>query len=236
MELNERVSQVVSAMKGAAKESGRIADSITLVAVSKTKSVELMNHYAAIASALGVKVVFGENYLQELQSKKPAILADCEVHMIGPLQSNKVRAAVELCDVIESVQSTKILQTVVKEARRIGKRQRLLLQVNIGRDPLKSGFSPEEVEEAISVCQASTDAVQLEGLMTILPYDEDPEKGRPLYRELNALRTRLQHGPLLSAFHNGGILLSMGMSDDFHVAIAEGADLIRVGTALFGER
>ncbi len=236
MELNERFAHVISAIKNAATDSGRSADAVTLVAVSKTKSVEMMNEYAAIARSSGIPVVFGENYLQELQGKKAFLEGAYELHMIGPLQSNKVRAAVELCDVIESVHSVKILQTVVKEARRNGKKQRILLQVNIGRDPSKSGFAPEDVEAAINLCQQSADVLQLEGLMTILPYDTEPEKARPHYRELYALRRRLEESPIKEAFHNSRVLLSMGMSQDFHVAISEGADLIRVGTALFGER
>lgn len=236
MEPKERVFHVLSAIGAAATSSGRSADDITLVAVSKTKSVGVMNEYAEIARSFGRTVVFGENYLQELQSKKSSLEGDYELHMIGPLQSNKVRAAVELCDVIESVQSTKILQAVVKEARRAGKKQRIFLQVNIGRDPLKSGFAPEEVDAAINLCQQSSDELLLEGFMTILPYDTDPENARPYYRDLHALRKRVEESPLRLAFHNSRVLLSMGMSQDFHVAIAEGADLVRIGTALFGER
>ena len=156
--------------------------------------------------------------------------------MIGPLQSNKVRDAVALCDVIQSVHSLKVLALIAKEADRIGKRQRIFLQVNIGEDPAKSGFLAKDIDEALATVEEHITSLQLEGLMTILPYAEDPEKARPHYRKLAELRHSLELRGLTRMFQRGWILLSMGMSNDFRVAIEEGADLVRVGTALFGER
>lgn len=236
MSIDVAVGQVLKTLRGAAERAGRDPSTITLVAVSKTKCIEDMRSYAGIAAHEGIPVVFGENYLQEIKTKRPNLPPGSELHMIGPLQSNKVRDAVQLCDVIESVHTLKTLQLVAKEAARINKRQRILLQVNIGEDPDKSGFSPEALLEALNVCSTNAQQLQLEGLMTILPYDEDSEASRPHYRAMAVLRGQLLAEGYGRAFHNGSIALSMGMSDDFNVAIDEGADFVRVGTALFGER
>ncbi len=230
------VAQVLKTLRAAAERSGRSPSSITLVAVSKTKSIEEMGAYAALASREGVPIVFGENYLQEIKAKRLHLPPGSELHMIGPLQSNKVRDAVQLCDVIESVHTLKTLQLVAKEAARINKRQRILLQVNIGEDPNKSGFTPDTLRDALGVCAAHPQELQLEGLMTMLPYEENPEASRPHFRALARLREQLHSERGTDAFHSGFIALSMGMSDDFHIAIEEGADIVRVGTALFGER
>jgi uncharacterized pyridoxal phosphate-containing UPF0001 family protein len=132
--IEARLQEVRKRLQSAAGKVGRNPNSVTLVAVSKTKSIEAMREYSAIAGRLALPVVFGENYLQEIKEKRPHVAADAELHMIGPLQSNKVRDAVGLCDVIESVHSLKVLELVAKEAARINKRQRILLQVNIGAD------------------------------------------------------------------------------------------------------
>lgn len=236
MAIEVAVAEVLKTLRAAAERAGRSPSSITLVAVSKTKSIEEMEAYATIASREGVPTVFGENYLQEIRAKRPQLPAGSELHMIGPLQSNKVRDAVQLCGVIESVHTLKTLELVAKEAARINKRQRVFLQVNIGEDSNKSGFSAQALREALSVCVARAADIQLEGLMTILPYEEEPEASRPFFRAMADLRKNLLLEGHAAAFHNGAITLSMGMSDDFDIAIEEGADVVRVGTALFGER
>jgi pyridoxal phosphate enzyme (YggS family) len=233
---SERVALVVSKIRDAARNRGRDPREVTLVAVSKTKPIDQLHAYAVEASRHGVPVVFGENYLQEIKEKQPRLPDGSELHMIGPLQSNKVRDSVLFCDVIESVHSSRTIDLIAKEAARINKRQRILLQVNIGRDDNKSGFAPEAIDEALAQCQRSSAHLQVEGLMTILPYDENPEASRPHYQAMRALRDRLVAQGLDAAFHNKVILLSMGMSDDFTIAVEEGADIVRVGTALFGER
>jgi pyridoxal phosphate enzyme (YggS family) len=234
--LEERVAIVVSKIRAAAQRRARDPHDITLVAVSKTQPIEQLQSYAGIAAREGVPVVFGENYLQEIKEKHPRLPEGSELHMIGPLQSNKVRDSVLLCDVIESVHASKTIDLLAKEAARISKIQRMLLQVNIGRDDNKSGFTPEAIPEAIATCQHLSAHLQLEGLMTILPYDEDPEASRPHFKAMADLRAHLSAQGLDAAFHKQTIRLSMGMSDDFEIAIEEGADIVRVGTALFGER
>lgn len=236
MSIESAVADVLKTLRAAATKSGRSPESVTLVAVSKTKSIDEMRAYAEAARREGVRIVFGENYVQEIKEKRPQLPENSELHIIGPLQSNKVRDAALLCDVIESVHSLKVLGLVAKEAARLGKRQRILLQVNIGQDDNKSGFSVEALDEALEVCAAHSNTIQLEGLMTILPYDESPEASRPYFKAMAALRAELIARGKGDVFQNSTIALSMGMSHDFHIAIEEGADLVRVGTALFGER
>jgi pyridoxal phosphate enzyme (YggS family) len=236
MSIEQTVRDVRSQIQLAAQGVGRDPNSVTLVAVSKTQPLSELKEYERVALDRGESVVFGENYLQEIKAKRSEILPSSELHMIGPLQSNKVRDAVSFCDVIESVHSLKVLGLIAKEAAKINKLQRILLQVNIGLDDAKSGFSEAELEEALAVVELSREHLQLEGLMTILPYDEDPEKSRPHFQKMSRLRQALEQQGRAVLFHEGRILLSMGMSNDFEIAIVEGADFVRVGTALFGER
>lgn len=236
MSIEKQLSDVVFAMQEAARKCSRDPSTLTLVAVSKTHPLEVLKSYERAAADKGMRAVFGENYLQEIKMKRPGLDPTSEVHMIGPLQSNKVRDAVALCDVIQSAHSQKVLLLIAREAERIRKRQRIFLQVNIGEDPAKSGFLAAEIDAALATVEEHSESLRLEGLMTILPYDEDAEKARPHYRKLTELRHSLELRGLTRMFHRGWILLSMGMSNDFGVAIEEGADLVRVGTALFGER
>jgi uncharacterized pyridoxal phosphate-containing UPF0001 family protein len=156
--------------------------------------------------------------------------------MIGPLQSNKVKEAVLYSDVIESVHSEKILNLIADHAQRLGKRQRIMLQVNIGRDPLKSGFDPSGVVSAITLASARERDLELVGLMTITPYEAEPEETRVYFKAMRELRDALVGEGLHHRFSSSRVLLSMGMSGDYQVAIEEGADLVRVGTAIFGAR
>jgi pyridoxal phosphate enzyme (YggS family) len=207
-----------------------------LVAVTKTHPISVLREFAKHAAGRGEPVIFGENYIQEIKAKRPEIDASAEIHMIGPLQSNKVRDAVKLCDVIQSAHSLKVVELIAAEAARISKRQRIYLQVNISEDSGKSGFSEGELPAAIDLVRRSSAALQLEGLMTITAFYDQPEDARPDFRKMSELRERLVARGESEAFHEGQIRLSMGMSADFGTAIEEGADLVRVGTALFGER
>lgn len=229
-------NQVLEVIKASADRGGRSPSAITLVAVTKTQPIEVLEDYATVAREARIPVVFGENYIQEIRDKEHDLPEWSEIHMIGPLQSNKIRDAVEMCDVIESIHSAKTIALTAKEAVRIGKIQRIMLQVNIGRDGRKSGFLPEDIEQAVALCKEHSSQVALEGLMTILPYEEDPESSRPYFCAMRELRKKLRQSGAGENFLNGEILLSMGMSNDFGVAIEEGADIVRVGTALFGER
>jgi pyridoxal phosphate enzyme (YggS family) len=236
MQIADRLDEVLMAIHQATSRSRRAQGEVRLVAVSKKKPVEALREYEQAARAQGIPVIFGENYLQELKLKKSFLAPGSLVHMIGPLQSNKVTDAVRYSDVIESVHSAKILMLIAKAARAIGKVQPIFLQVNIGDDPNKSGFARVDVQSAVDVAVAHRDALELVGLMTITPYEEDPELTRRYFAALAGLRRDLIAAGSAHCFSGGHIALSMGMSADYPVAIEEGADFVRIGTALFGER
>lgn len=234
--ISERLAEVAEAVERAASRVRRDPTSVTLVAVSKRKSVAEMEQYATAANARGISVVFGENYVQELKAKRSELSAAADIHLIGPLQSNKVRDAVRLADVIESVHSRKVLDVIAQEARLIGKRQQIFLQVNIGHDPQKSGFRADEIAVVAQEAARQHDSLALLGLMTITPLHTVSEDARHDFRAMSEVRESLLASHIRDCFEERLILLSMGMSSDFEVAIEEGADIIRVGTALFGER
>jgi len=199
----------------ACARAGRRRDEITLVAVSKTKPAPMLDE----AIAAGVTEV-GENRVQEARDKKPLVHGSARWHLIGHLQSNKAKDAVRLFDVIQTIDSVDLAEKVARAASAAGKIQEVLLEVNIGNEPQKSGAAPAEVE-ALTKQVESLDALRLRGLMAIPPQEE----ARRWFRELRALRDGL-----------GLAELSMGMTDDFETAIEEGATIIRVGRAIFGVR
>jgi len=210
---------VLSDIASAARASGRDEAAVKLVAVTKTVPRDVIEQ----AIKLGQRR-FGENRVQEAKSKYPALRArypDLELHLIGPLQSNKARDAVELFDVIESLDRPKLAAALAAEFKRSGKRPRLLVQVNTGEEPQKAGVLPAEVEAFVAQCRHDHGLV-IDGLMCIPPVDEEPSLHFAL---LAKLATRL-----------GLKELSMGMSEDFAKAIAFGATSVRVGTAIFGAR
>ena len=231
-----QLESVLAEMRGACERSGRGTTDVTLVAVSKKHPLPLVHEYVAAAQARGMRPVLGESYVQELKAKRSALGTAATFHLIGPLQSNKIRDAVKVADVIESVHSLSVLQAIATEARKIGKKQSVLLQVNISEDSAKSGFAPHEVAAAVGEVSSMADAVSLQGLMTITALYDTAEEARGDFRRMATLRDELVQSGLHTAFEGSRIKLSMGMSADFGVAIEEGADLVRVGTALFGER
>lgn len=215
----------------AAERSGRSAEEVKLLAVSKLQPVSKM---AELASALGPDVMFGESQVQEYRKKRAEIDFPHSVHMIGALQRNKARDAVALFDVIQSLHSEALAVEVAKEAAKAGKLQEVYLQVNISRDPAKSGFDPGELMEFAKGALSSLHSLKLCGLMTITRLYELAEDTRPDYRAMRQLWGELVAAALPHAA--GKLELSMGMSDDFAVAVEEGATVVRIGTALFGER
>ncbi len=226
---------VLDAIAAACERSSRDPASVRLVAVSKTVPAERVR--AAVAAG---QSLFGENRVQEVVAKAPAVGAG-EWHLIGPLQDNKARRAVEVVQVIESVDSVGLarrLDRIVREIRGLPAdgpvpRERqfpVLLQVNVDGDPGKAGFEPEALAQALPEL-AGLGALRLDGLMTIGRLVDEPEAARPTFRALRELAAGLRaDAPAL------GDDLSMGMSDDYPVAVEEGATLVRVGRALFGER
>jgi pyridoxal phosphate enzyme (YggS family) len=229
--ISENLSDILTQISTAAKNVDRSKDTVSLIAVSKKQSPELMNEYHLVAKEAGIPVCFGENYVQEYKAKLPLLTPGYEVHLIGPLQSNKVREAVKLFDLIQSVHSLKIVELVVKEATRANKKQRILLQINISSDDQKSGFTPAELSEVLAKYKDAP-SIKIEGCMTITALYNDAEQIRADFRSLTTLVNEVftqQHG-----IHNPTI--SMGMSSDFGAAIEEGSTMVRIGTALFGER
>jgi pyridoxal phosphate enzyme (YggS family) len=204
--------------------AGRRREDVTLIAVSKTFPGEAVD--AAVAA--GVTDV-GENRVQELRDKMPAITVHPRFHLIGHLQSNKARDAVRLFDVIQTIDSAELAEKISKAAVAAEKTIEVLIQVNIGSEPQKSGVAPAAVRELALQVQALPSLV-LRGLMAIPPAGL-PEEARPHFRRLRELRDELR--PEMPPAFTG---LSMGMSEDFEVAIEEGATMIRVGRALFGSR
>jgi len=228
MSIRSNIEALRSRIAAAARAAGRRPEDVRLVAVSKTVDAGRVRE----AVAAGVDVL-GENYVQEAQTKMAALgQAPVSWHLIGHLQTNKARLAVELFDLIHSVDSLKLARELDKQAARIGKRQAVLIQVNTGGEASKSGVA---VEEALALVAAAVGLEHLEvrGLMTIPPFFDAPERARPFFRQLRELRDRYRGTPGASPAVGE---LSMGMTGDFEAAIAEGATLVRVGTAIFGAR
>ena len=222
----ENLAGVRDRIARAASRSGRTAEAITLLAVSKTFSAE------AIRDAYDLGLChFGENRVQEWESKRPQ-LADLAAtwHLIGHLQSNKVRRAANLFHRVDSVDSLSLAQKLDSAAASEGKRLQLLIEVHLGGEATKSGVTEAEVP-ALADRIAALQHVELLGLMTIPPYFDEAERARPYFQKLRELRdsTSRQIGKPLET-------LSMGMSHDFEIAIEEGATEVRIGTALFGGR
>jgi PLP dependent protein len=222
-------SRVLEVVAESCRRAGRDPAEVSLVAVSKTVAAERLE--AAVAAGL---TLLGENRVQEAESKAPLLasgLAEVRWHLIGPLQSNKARRAVELFDAIESVGSVELARRLDRVASEAGRAPLgVYLQVNVDRDEAKSGFLPETLEAEVGALAALTN-LRLLGLMTVGRLVRTAEEARPTFARLRELSERLRGraGEL-------GAGLSMGMTDDYAVAVEEGATLIRVGRALFGER
>ena len=227
--ISSNVRQVREEIHQAAAASGRNPEEVTLVAICKTFPVEAISE--AIAAGLRI---FGENRVQEAEPKIQALApADgLEWHLVGHLQSNKAKRAVQLFEVIQSLDSMKLAQKLNQACVELGKSVSVLIQVNLGLEATKSGASREQVEEIVDQV-ASLPGLRLDGLMTIPPFFEDADRSRPFFAELRALRDRIESARPGSL---GRKHLSMGMSHDFRPAIEEGATIVRVGTAIFGVR
>ncbi len=229
--LRERLEAVRRRVERAAERAGRRPAEIRVVAVSKTVAPEVIVE----AFHLGQRE-FGENRVQELRDKRRALAEQSSVegarwHMIGHLQSNKAKLAAELSDIIQSVDSVKLAALLDGHARELGKRLSVLLQVDFTSQPQRSGFVPEELE-AVAGELVALPHLEIQGLMTVAPLGLDHDELRSVFRRLSLLRTRL------AADYPGADWrhLSMGMSDDFEVAIEEGSTIVRIGRAIFGER
>jgi pyridoxal phosphate enzyme (YggS family) len=225
-QLGDRLAAVRKRVDAAAIEGDRDPAKITLIAVGKTFSADVVNQ-AVLAGATDL----GENRVQEAAAKKPGV-ADARWHLIGPLQRNKARSALEVFDIVHTVDRFSIadrLQYLLAE-HWPDRRLDVLLEINLAEEPQKAGVDPEDALELLDHV-LGCDRLSARGLMAIPPWSDDPEASRPWFRCLRELRDRIEHEaghPLPE--------LSMGMSHDFEIAIAEGATMVRVGTAIFGPR
>jgi pyridoxal phosphate enzyme (YggS family) len=226
LEIEAARAAVQSRIDAAARRVGRDPAGVRLVAVTKTVPPERIR--AAVAAGL---TTLGENRVQEALDKRP-LVPGARWHLIGPLQSNKVRRALETFDVIESVDSLDLAQRLARVAPdvRPGRDTPILLQVNVDADPAKAGFGTADLERDLPAILALP-GLQVDGLMTIGRQVDEPESARPTFAALRILAARLRAAnPAL------GAELSMGMTDDFEVAVEEGATIVRVGRAIFGVR
>jgi pyridoxal phosphate enzyme (YggS family) len=223
--ISENLAQVLSAISDAARQAGRLPDSVRLIAVSKSHPIEVIQE-AVDAGQL----IFGENRVQEAQPKITALPAKLHWHLIGHLQSNKVRLALPFFELIHGVDSLDLLAHIDGVAADLGLFPRVLLQVNVVGEASKFGFPPGKLLELVEQI-VKFDRVQIEGLMTIPPLAPAAEHSRRYFVTLRELRDKLA-----TEFRFPLPELSMGMSNDFRVAVEEGATMVRVGTAIFGER
>lgn len=229
--LPERLASIKTRIQEACRRSGRPEDSVVLLGASKTQPAAVL----AEAWQAGLRV-FGENRVQEGLAKSrelPAeVVSAIDWHLIGPLQTNKVRAALDLFRTIHSIDRLKVAEAVDREAGARGIAVTGFIEVNLGGEESKHGFLPEGLAEAVRPL-ADLQHLKIAGLMAIPPQGDSPEDSRPWYRRLRELRDELAVRPEWTGWPG---YLSMGMSDDFEVAVEEGASHVRVGTALFGPR
>jgi PLP dependent protein len=225
MELERNLETIRQRIAAACDRAGRSADSVTLLAVSKTQPPDVVS----AAAALGLNL-FGENKVQEAKAKIPLCPGKLRWHMIGHLQSNKCRDAVGLFEVIQSVDSLHLAEELNRRADQASKTIPIMLEVNLAGESSKFGYKPEQLLAEIAAINALP-RLELCGLMTVPPWSPVAEKVRPVFQKMRQLKGECEQrlgAPLPE--------LSMGMSGDFEVAVEEGATLVRIGTALFGER
>ena len=218
--LKENLADVEAKIVKACENSGRQRDDVTLIAVSKTKPVETLKE----AYDLGVRV-FGENKVQELTDKYEALPKDIQWHMIGHLQRNKVKYIIDKVALIHSVDSIRLAETIEKEAAKHNITANILIEVNVAKEESKFGLMPEELDELKHI--------QVKGLMTIAPFVENPETNREIFRSLRKLSVDISNKNVDNVNVS---ILSMGMTNDYTVAVEEGATMVRVGTGIFGAR
>ncbi|MBI4620746.1 MAG: YggS family pyridoxal phosphate-dependent enzyme [Desulfobacterales bacterium] len=226
-QIADNILSVKERIEKAALKAGRDPGEVKLVAVSKTVGVKEIKD----AISAGVTIL-GESYIQEAKEKIEEIGHQVQWHMIGHLQTNKVKQAINLFDMIHSVDRIGLAEEIDKRTKQSGKRVSVLIQVNISQETTKSGIERDRAISLVSKVAKLTN-IKVEGLMTMPPYFDDPEDARPYFKSLRELKGEIER----ERFGNISMKeLSMGMSNDFEIAIEEGATIVRIGTAIFGER
>ena len=225
MDLEENLGAIRARIAAACERSGRNPNSITLLAVTKTHPPDVVSQ----AARLGLSV-FGENKVQEAKAKIPQCPGKLRWQMIGHLQTNKCRDAVALFEMIQSVDSLNLAEEINKRAEQAAKRMPILLEVNAVGEASKFGYRPDKLLAELARIN-SLPRIEVHGLMTVPPWAPNPERVRPVFQQMAELKKKCEEVIGAPLPH-----LSMGMSGDFEVAIEEGSTLVRIGTALFGER
>lgn len=232
MNIRNNIDTVTENIKRACESSGRSDDSVKLIAVSKTKP--LSDIYEAFKSGI---TDFGENYVQEILEKYPHMPEGTRIHMIGHLQTNKVKKVIDKVCIIHSVDSVRLAEVISRETQKRGITMDILLEVNIADEPSKYGFTAQELVPS-ALMMLGLPKIRIKGLMTSAPITDDGEKNRIYFRRMSGLLSELR-----TAMSKTGIPLaelpselSMGMTDDYETAVMEGSTMVRVGTAIFGAR
>jgi len=231
MTITENIARVREQIYAAARRAHRNPEEIDLMAVTKGVAVDRIRE----SFQCGVRL-FGENRVQEFQTKREALggMDAAEWHMIGHLQTNKATRAVELFDAIDSVDSVRLAEKIDFAAEQLGKKIPILIEINVGGEPAKSGIAlgSGELDNILSAAQGLR-SIEICGLMAVPPYSDDPEQSRPYFRQMKQLfdNVSLQRSPGVRMK-----TLSIGMSHDFEIAVEEGSTCVRIGTAIFGER
>ena len=223
----EQLQYVQNEIKEACQRSGRNPEEVTLIAVSKTKPVAMIQE--AIQAG---QTVFGENKVQELCSKYEELPQNLEWHLIGHLQRNKVKYIVDKAALIHSVDSLRLAETISQEGMKHNRIVPVLIEVNVAQEDTKFGVSVEDTLPLVEEI-AKLPNIQIKGLMTIAPYVENPEDNRTIFKKLKELSVDIKTKNMNNVFMD---ILSMGMTNDYQVAVEEGATMVRVGTGIFGER
>lgn len=225
--IRDHLNEVRENIQKACEKAGRSPQEVTLIAVSKTKPLFMLEE----AYEAGARD-FGENKVQEILEKHPKMPEDARFHMIGHLQRNKVKQVLPHAVLIHSVDSYRLAEQISQEAGKLGITAKILLEVNVAKEESKFGMMPEEVPEMVEQISLLPH-LQIEGLMTIAPFVDDPEKNRPVFQKLYQLSVDIKKKNIDNV--NMGVL-SMGMTGDYQVAVEEGSTMIRVGTGIFGAR
>lgn len=220
--INNRIFEIKNQVKEVCLRINRNPEEIVLLAATKERTVKEI--FQAVAAGISV---IGENRVQELLKKLPDIPKQIRIDFIGHLQRNKVKKIIKICHLIHSVDTLKLAKIIHEEAKKIGKIQKILLEINVAQEKSKHGFNPEELMSSVKKILGMKN-LQLQGLMTMAPYFEDKEMARPIYKKLSQLKNFLEKQFKISLPE-----LSMGMSNDYQVAIGEGATIIRLGRIIF---
>lgn len=227
LEIKENLDNIYSRIRIAAEKSGRKAEDIKLIAVTKTVDVDrIKNVYD-----YGI-LDMGENRVQELLEKYDKLDQSCKWHLIGHLQTNKVKYIIDKVEMIHSVDSLELVREIDTRAKKLDRKMDILLQVNVSGEESKFGINPNDVHEYVKIISGYSN-ISLKGMMTIAPYTQDAEDIRPIFKKLYNIYIDIKNEKLDNVTMD---YLSMGMSNDFEVAIEEGANIVRIGTGIFGKR